>query len=214
MRTSMTSDSRGFTLLEVLVALAISAGVSMAGWSFHRQQVRDLTHQSGKLDATEAIRASSAFIAREIRMAGYDPTTNALSAAGATGIVEAGAQVLHLESDKNGDGMLDVAAVDPVAESILYTYDAASQRILRTVGGMSQIVARRVPQGAFSFAYFDIDRNPLPMEGSPPSLSASSRDAVALVQIRVGARSGSGPSAPTLEIASGAAIRARILERL
>jgi prepilin-type N-terminal cleavage/methylation domain-containing protein len=205
---------QGFTLFEVLVALAVSTIVSLAGWAFYRHELRDLTHQSAALDATEAIRAATTFIAREIRMAGYDPRVLALVTPGFRGIREAGATVLHLEWDANGDGVIDAGAGDPNAESVLYTYHSGNRTILRSVAGATHVLVKNVPPGAFSFTYFDLLGNPLVMTGSPPILAALQRDLVASIVLRLGVETASVTPVATFRAASRVAVRSRILDRL
>lgn len=204
----------GFTLFEVLVALAVSSIVSLAGWAFYHHELRDLTHQSAALDATEAVRAATSFIAREIRMAGYDPRVLALVAPGYKGIREAGATTLHLEWDANGNGVIDTGAGDPNAESVLYTYDSSNRTILRTVAGTTHVLVKKVPPGAFSFTYLDLLGNSLPMTGSPAILAALSRDLIATIVLRIGVETASVSPSATFRATTRVAVRARILDRL
>lgn len=204
----------GFTLFEVLVALSMATLVSLAGWGFYRLQLRDLARQSAQLDATEGVRAASTFIAREIRMAGFDPEGTALVTIGFRGLREAGAERLHLEWDADEDGTIEAGAADPNAESVLYSYDSASGEIRRTVAGVTTTLVKRVPAGSFSFAYFDLLGNALAMTGSPAALSPASRDLVASVALRIGVSTTGVTPPSTFRAATRVAVRSRILERL
>ncbi|MGH7858415.1 MAG: PilW family protein, partial [Candidatus Binatia bacterium] len=177
------SRQDGFSLLELLVAAGVALTFALAGWSFQRSQARELSNQSATIDATDATRAAMAFLATEIRQAGYDPRQSALVTAGSRGIREARAERLLIEFDANGNGTIDANAVDPNAESILYSYDATDRRIGRTVGGVDQTLVSNVPAGGFVLEYLDTLGNVLTPAGIPAALAAAQRDLVASVRV-------------------------------
>ncbi|MCG8567846.1 MAG: prepilin-type N-terminal cleavage/methylation domain-containing protein [Desulfobacterales bacterium] len=82
---SYTSENQGFTLIEILISLAI-VGLVMAGLftSFRGQQQSHLS-QSQTVEMQQTARGTLYIMAKEIRMAGYDPEGQ-----NATGIVSAG----------------------------------------------------------------------------------------------------------------------------
>ena len=207
-------SQRGFTIIELLVASFIAITFALAGWSFQRTQAQDLTDQSASLDATEKIRGSMAFVSDEIRRAGYDPLLTALLVPGQKGIREARADRLWIEFDADEDGLLEPTAADPGAESVLYTYDATNRRILRTVDGVTQVLAEDVPPGGFSLEYFDVLGNPLTLTGSPPILDAVKRDLVAFVRLKLRVTVQAVQTAGVLELASRITVRNRVLDRL
>jgi type IV pilus assembly protein PilW len=71
------TNKKGFTLIEILVALAISSVVMTAIYSSYRNQVSSHTTQQRIVDMQQNIRGGLTLMEREIRMAGYDPTENA-----------------------------------------------------------------------------------------------------------------------------------------
>lgn len=71
------ANKKGFTLIEILVALAISGVVMTAIYSSYRNQVSSHTTQQRIVDMQQNIRGGLTLMEREIRMAGYDPTENA-----------------------------------------------------------------------------------------------------------------------------------------
>ena len=71
------ANKKGFTLIEILVALAISGVVMTAIYSSYRNQVSSHTTQQRIVDMQQNIRGGLTMMEREIRMAGYDPTENA-----------------------------------------------------------------------------------------------------------------------------------------
>lgn len=166
-------DQHGFSLPELLVGMGVALVFGLAGWGFYSGEIRMLGVHSATLDATDKIRAAMAFLSHELREAAYDPSTTALTAAGFKGIRYAGPNGIWIEFDQNGSGAIDPNATDPAAESVVFSYDATNQQILRTVGGVSQTLVQNVPPGSFSFQYFDAagaaadPPTPLVMNSSP-----------------------------------------------
>jgi type II secretory pathway component PulJ len=199
--------------------MAISLVVSGAGWMFYRTQLRALGDQSAGLDAGESARAAIAFMAHEIRKAGYDPLKPAQTAfptAGTTGISVAGSNSLQIQLDANSSGAIEANAVDPLAESITYAYNSTTQTLDRTVNGVTQTLISNVPAGGLSFAYYDANGNALSLSGNPAQLSASNRDAVATIQINLQVQTVRATSVRTVNLSARAAVRNRasVLARL
>jgi len=232
-------DKRGFTIVELLVSMGVAAGFAVAATSFYRGEVRALVDHSATLDATDKVRAAMAFLTREVRNAGYDPRLTALpaAAAGYRGLRFAGPSAVWMVWDANQDGAIDYNAADPNAESIVYSYDATNQRILRTVAGVEQTLAANVPAGAFSFQYFDSGGNPLAFDtaasvtipsGAPsfPAdisqalaaqgqvLSPANRDLVALVRVGFQVQTVGLSPATNLALATRVTLPARMLDKL
>ena len=70
-------NQNGFTLIEILIALAI-AGVVMAGvYSAYYSQQKSYVTQEQVVAMQQNLRAAMYYMEREIRMAGCDPTENA-----------------------------------------------------------------------------------------------------------------------------------------
>ena len=209
-----SSQEAGFTLHEVLIALAISAVISLVGWTFYRHQLRDLTRQSAGLDAFDKARAAMGFVAREVRSAGYDPLVTALLVPTMKGIREAGSDRIHIEWDRDDSGAIDAAAMDPDAESVRYSYDSATRRILRTVNGVTTPLVDNVPAGGFSLRYFDILGNEISTAGVPPLVAALSRDLIASVRLTLRVETTGVTPVSSYVLASRIAVRARIVDRL
>jgi prepilin-type N-terminal cleavage/methylation domain-containing protein len=222
----------GFSLAELLVTMAIASVMGLAGVGYYRGQTRALTIHSATLDATEKLRAGMALITREIRLAGYDPTATAMVVVGQKGIVDARGDFLWIRFDRNGDGTIDTNAADPDAESIVFSYDAANQQILRTVAGVSQPLVKNVPSGTFSFQYFDILGNAMTMgtvaftspsglptsvaasAASEPAVSAAQRDLIALVRVSLQVQTVGLTPALTLPLSARVTVPARTVDRL
>jgi type IV pilus assembly protein PilW len=76
-RIRISKSEKGFTLVEILVAVAIS-GVVMAGiYSAYYTQQRSYEVQEQLVAVQQNLRAAMYFMEREIRMAGLDPTRDA-----------------------------------------------------------------------------------------------------------------------------------------
>jgi len=109
-------NSNGFTLIEILVALAIDfivlAGIYTAFYSQQKSHVKE----QQVVDAQQNVRGSATFMTREIRLAGMERPS-----AGVAGILAAGPHSIHFTMDRNGDD--DVADLD---ENIKYGFSAAA----------------------------------------------------------------------------------------
>lgn len=89
----------GFTLVELMITMAIS-GIIMAGiYSAYLAQQRTYLAQEQVAEMQQNIRAAMDTMVRQIRMAGYDPT-----GAAAAGITTALAGQIGFTQDTNGDG--------------------------------------------------------------------------------------------------------------
>jgi len=102
MMNSITTGQKGFSLLELMVAMAI-ASVLMAGiYTFYQNQLKTHITQQEMVDMQQDARAAMYMMTREIRMAGYDPQYNT----GAT-IRTANVAAIAFDSDDNGNGVID-----------------------------------------------------------------------------------------------------------
>jgi prepilin-type N-terminal cleavage/methylation domain-containing protein len=235
---SPTPHRAGFTLVELMVAMGVVAILGLASWRFYSSEARTLAVHSATLEATDKIRATMSFVSRELRLTGYDPTLAALTATGYKGIRYAGPNGLWVEFDRNGDGSVDGNAADPNAESVIYSYDATNQQILRTVAGVSQTLVKNVPAGSFTFLFYDSSGSTLapattPTLTVPPgypsvpssvsqaltsqtsqALSSVQRDLVVLVRVGVQVQTTGITPATNLSMAARITVPNRILDRL
>jgi type IV pilus assembly protein PilW len=74
---TMGRSTKGFTLIELMIAMAIS-GIVMAGiYAAYEMQVRSQITNQALVDMQQEMRAAMLIMERDLRMAGYDPTENA-----------------------------------------------------------------------------------------------------------------------------------------
>jgi type IV pilus assembly protein PilW len=93
---------RGFSLIELMVAMAI-ATILMAGtYTFYRSQLRSHVTQLVVVDMQQDARVAMYMMTREIRMAGCDPQNNTGAA-----IRIANASEIAFDSDEDGNGAID-----------------------------------------------------------------------------------------------------------
>lgn len=140
------SKVHGFTLVEVLIAMAVGGVLLMAvvGILVLQQRSYDVQDQVGEM--VQTTRAALDMISREIRMAGFDPT-----GAGFDGI-SCDASYLCIAADFRGADPDDPpdGDIDDPNERIRYRYDAANLQIDRNTGGGNQPFAENIQAFAFS----------------------------------------------------------------
>jgi type IV pilus assembly protein PilW len=182
---------RGFTLVEILVALALTGIVAAAIYKIFGAQQKTSILQDQVVGMQQDLRGALTIMAREIRMAGYDPlgTANA-------GIVSATSCSLQFTMDLNENGhdltLESTTSANNPSEKIRYalTNDADSNGIADAqdsalgrgswAGGLQE-VAENIE--AFNLVYLDHTNTVIP---SP--VSADDRTRIRAVQITVIAR--------------------------
>jgi prepilin-type N-terminal cleavage/methylation domain-containing protein len=123
------NNQKGFTLVELLVAMTIGLTLLGAVYAVYRVQAHTVKGQEYRMEAQEYARVSLDMMVREIRNLGYFPTRTACAGAGPSpgGLVAATAISIHFVYDANGLN----GCTDP-AEDITYTYDPNTLNITRT----------------------------------------------------------------------------------
>lgn len=153
------SCSKGITLVEVVVALAMGSMLMSAVYTVYVNQVRGQAVQEASLDLQQGVRAALTFMKQEIRTAGADPTGKA-----GAGIIRAEVDEFHFTRDVNdlaNTGRHD-GAVSASNENIRYRVNqsgALGRDTCRPQGGGSwtcsglQSILDNVD--VLAFAYFD-----------------------------------------------------------
>jgi len=155
----------GFTLVELLVAMAMAVIVMAALYSTFKSQQDSYVNQEVVAEMQQNLRAALYMMARDIRIAGYDPTELADA-----GIVSAGPHSINFTFDINdgidndADGTVDEidepiindGDVNDANENITYsldTTDADNPRLVRNAGGGDQPVADYIDAVGFAYAF-------------------------------------------------------------
>jgi len=168
------NNTRGFTLVELLIAVGIMSMVITAIYGVSASASRSSTKNEVAAEVIQNLRTSMDFIEQDIRMAGLDR----FGLAGA-GIVRQDAPVpmpsvthLYFTADRNMNDTIDnYDNSDGITEEggdldrITYYYDAANKQLRQclsddTTDPSCETVAINV--GNFQFSYLDADNAPIP----------------------------------------------------
>ena len=160
-RNKIPQGAAGFTLVELLIAVAIS-GIVMGGiYSVYLSQQTSYTAQAQATALEQNVRAAVYFMQRDISMAGCDPSGTAHA-----GILTATAHAIRLTEDLNGDG--DAAEYNEDISYSLYTSGGIQKLGRKTpFTASNQPVAEGVD--VLDFVYLDGARHVLPTPVSDPS---------------------------------------------
>jgi len=172
------ASSKGFTLSELLVAIAISGIVLATVYSSFYSQQKSCAAQEQITAMDQNLRAAMYLLKREIRMAGYDPTGYA--GAGISVAATNSIRLLKDITDNTGSGVPDGDTADPNEDVIYALFDADGDGDMdlgrNDVNGVgNQPVAENID--ALNFVYLD-------KTGTPTTLLPKIRS----VQITVLAR--------------------------
>lgn len=169
---------RGFTLVELLIAMAMSSIVLASVGAAYSSQVRSHVTQQMVADMQQNIRGAMYIMQREIRMAGYDLT----GLTGASILVADDAQ-LQFQIDDNGDGDFIDGADNDSMEQIRYAMTGGGALGRQIWNGPLTPLAENID--AINFVYLD--------GANPPNVLATpvvDRSEIRSVQITIVARSG------------------------
>lgn len=202
-RKTDTFRERGFTLVEVMVALAISSIVVGAMYSTYALQRRTHAVQQATSEMQQNVRAALVMLVGDLTMAGYDPTgaggfgfekSATFSGKNLTEVVTTSSITLAFTSDLDEDGTVDRGEAEDIngdghhtmseMEQIAYKLNnkLELQRYSTTNGMFEwQTVAEHIE--AISFNFLDED------DAVITPLSATNVDDIRTVQIAVLARS-------------------------
>jgi len=155
-RRRATADSKGFTIVEVLIAMAIAGIVMGAIYSIFISSNRSYRTQDSVADVQQRVRVGIDFIARDLRMAGLDPVGPAADAIDGTGagVKLAAANKIRFTMDADMDGVIEAAN----NERLTYIYNNGTGRLSRilyegTGSESTQTLIDKVR--ALTFTYLD-----------------------------------------------------------
>lgn len=167
----MNTNDKGFTLVELMIAMAVGLIVLGAVYGVFTVQSKHLANQEQLTEMHQNARIAMEMMVREITMAGYNQTTdpatipvprctNALVAAGTpcVGITNAAVHTISFATDLNGNGDTTAGTANP-NENIVYdryystTSPAGVYSLGRTSNGSKQPVVEYVE--SLNFIYYD-----------------------------------------------------------
>jgi type IV pilus assembly protein PilW len=169
---------RGFTLVELLIAMAMSSIVLAGVVAAYSSQTRTHVTQQMVVDMQQNIRGAMYIMQREIRMAGHDPT----GLTDASILVADDAQ-LQFQIDDNGDGDFVDGGGNDLMEQIRYAMTGGGALGRQLWNGPLTPLAENID--AINFVYLD--------GADPPNVLATpvaDRSEIRSVQITIVARSG------------------------
>jgi prepilin-type N-terminal cleavage/methylation domain-containing protein len=139
--------NRGFTLVELLVAMTLGLVVLAAILNIFASQNRTSAVQQEVAYAQQNVRAAMDLIVREIRNAGYDPEDNGFSA-----IPQATSTLIQVRIDYRGDNPGDPPDGDfgDANEDVTYTIDNANHELERN----GTVMIKDVVPDSLQFTYF------------------------------------------------------------
>lgn len=166
-------DARGFTLVELLVSLLISAMFAVGVQQFARSMLRGVRVLEAAAEAQEAARLGAQLIAGDLRDAGFSPAGGL-----GNGLRRAAIDAVAMARDLNGDGDSDDAN-----EAVAYHWAADRGALMRAPGGAPpQPLLGDVPEGGLRLTYVGADGAPLAAGGE---LDAAQRARVRQVMVRL-----------------------------
>jgi type IV pilus assembly protein PilW len=182
-------NTKGFTLIELCVAMAISTFVMASIYAAYKAQLKSHITQQMVAEMQQNARAAMYAMEREIRLAGYDPT----GTANAT-VLFADDTQLVFTSDQNGDGAISSSPFVIPEEMIRYTLTGGNLG-RQSYTNPVDVVAENIE--VLDFVYLNADNQPLPTPMNPgdPNLAL-----IRSIQVTLIAKSGSGANPAVMMI--------------
>lgn len=157
-------SASGFTLLELLVTIAMISIFIPSVYGVYTIITRSLTTESVVADVQQDVRFSLDFMVQDIRMAGLDPYSSA-----SAGIEVATTTKLRFTADQNMDGAINNTS----QERVSYLLDAPNNQLDQILyeGTASQDTQALIENvTALSFTYLDKDGNTIAAPVAPANL--------------------------------------------
>jgi len=149
---SLTNYSKGFTLIELMVALALTSIIMAGIMAAYVSQLKAHVTQQTIVEMQQNLRSAMQHMEKEIRMAGYDDP-NKTSVAGLTTVL---ANTFGFSMDLNDDG--DVNDSNETVRYTIATNTSGIQCLMRNTGGGNRPIAENIE--ALNFVYLDRFRLP------------------------------------------------------
>jgi type IV pilus assembly protein PilW len=179
MMKSLIHKNKGFSLIELMIAMAVGSIIMGLIYKTYAAQQASYTSQHLAVEMQQNIRAAMSLIKREIRMAGYDPiTSDGIDNGGApgaddpgetsgAGIISAAGNFIEFSFDNNFNGT--TTTINDPNESLTYGFaaaddadldgiaDAGAESLWRddTGAGVTEEIAYDIHSIAFAYAFDD-----------------------------------------------------------
>ena len=183
----MTARADGMTLVEVTIGTAVGLGVVAAMSALLAVSLQSWRRADVAADVREALVDALDQLARDVRLAGYDPTRG-----GIAGILAASAQSIEIEADLDGNGTVDADS----EEHVTYRCARDCETLERIVGRQVLPLVSGLAAGSFRLRYFD-ERG-----GEVVPVDAATRAAIRRITVRATTRD--APGLTPLALGTGA----------
>ena len=164
-----TTCNSGFTLVELLIVLVLSAIIMTVVYAAYTMQKRTYTAQTDVSETQQNARAGLDLFVREIRMAGYDKLTTANA-----GITTATATTFAFTADLNENGSVLAGPTNP-DENVSLSIDPVANALTRNTGGGAQPIANNITNLEFFYT----------MDDGTQTLAPAQLDQIATVTISI-----------------------------
>jgi type IV pilus assembly protein PilW len=144
-KSNRPMSQKGFTIVELLVAMAISLVVMAAIYSTYQSQQHSYIIQDQVAAAQQNLRAAMYTMTRDIQMAGFDPTYGVTPNRNLFGITTAGVDTVAFTADLARNAT-------PAGQDITYSVNAAHE-LTRNAGGNAQVLAKNIYGLGLAYAY-------------------------------------------------------------
>ncbi len=184
----------GFTLIEVLITLAISSVVMLSIYSLFMMQIRINSTHDQVVEVQQNIRSAMFLMEREIKMAGFKGSSVNLT----TGFSDATPATMTFtyvadfdDIDNDEDGSTDEGGEIATISYLLFDSDAdgSNDDLGRTVNGVTTAIAENVQN--VEFYYTGVDTSGVTQQSTEPStlVPPLALDQIQSVQVTLLARS-------------------------
>jgi len=146
--------NRGFTLVEILVGMAISLLVIGSIYSVYQTQQKSYVVQEQVTVMQQNLRAGMTMLTRDIRMAGYDPTVSVT-----VGITLANSNTLQFTRLDDS-----LTAIETITYTLQDNGGDGDNDLFRNAGGGPQLIAENID--ALNFVYLNQNGYALDDDGS------------------------------------------------
>jgi prepilin-type N-terminal cleavage/methylation domain-containing protein len=185
-RVSSINNPRGFTLVEMVMALAISSIVLAAVYSVFNIANKNFTTQNAAANVQQNLRTAIGLMARDIRLAGLDPTDS-----DNFGIAFASQTTIRFTMDSIDSSIDDFNGIVDEAnfEDIIYDFQKSQGQVVQTLyeGKPSEntaILIRNIED--LKFGYYDTENtNLIDTDLSPPRVPNDKIADIRTVEISV-----------------------------